>query len=192
MQHTQDGYGDAVNCASEWVGDNPVLVMLGDHVYISGEKHRCARQLIDVFEQRQAPVSGVIRKEERDLSLFGTITGQRIDNTLPVTYEVSRIVEKPDIAYAHEHLRMDGLPSSTYLCFFGMHVMTPDIFDCLEILKTHHLHDRDEIQLTQAQEMLMMQRTYYACEINGEHYDIGVPEGFAGTIRAFAELGIKR
>ena len=192
VQHTQDGYGDAVYCASEWVGDDPVLVMLGDHVYISGEEHRCARQLIDVFEQRHAPVSGVIQKEEQNLRLFGTIAGQRIDNTLPVTYEVSRIVEKPDIAYAREYLRVEDLPSSAYLCFFGMHVMTPDIFDCLAMLKTRNLRDREEIQLTHAQEMLMTQRPYYACEINGEHYDIGVPEGFVRTIRAFAEPRIKR
>jgi UTP--glucose-1-phosphate uridylyltransferase len=171
------------------VGDAPVLVMLGDHVYISGEEHRCARQLMDVFEQRHAPVSGVIRKEERDLRLFGTVAGQRIDNTSPVTYEVNRIVEKPDIAYAREHLRVNGLSSSTYLCFFGMHVMTPDIFDCLAMLKTRNLRDHDEIQLTRAQAMLMAQRAYYACEINGEHYDIGVPEGFARTIRAFAGGG---
>ncbi|MDE2727480.1 MAG: sugar phosphate nucleotidyltransferase, partial [Gemmatimonadota bacterium] len=47
---TQDrprGFGDAVLRAKAWIGGDPVLVMLGDHLYLSGEDRCCARQLLD-------------------------------------------------------------------------------------------------------------------------------------------------
>ncbi len=36
------GYGHAVHCAKGLVGDEPFLLLLSDHVYISGESRRCA------------------------------------------------------------------------------------------------------------------------------------------------------
>jgi UTP-glucose-1-phosphate uridylyltransferase len=47
-QHTPEGFGHAVYQARQWVGDEPFLLLLGDHVYISDIKDRCARQLIKV------------------------------------------------------------------------------------------------------------------------------------------------
>ena len=99
---------------------------------------------------------------------------------------MNRIVEKPDIPYARTHLRIDGLPEDTYLCWFGLHAMTPDIFDCLTELKTRGLKDDGEIQFTRAQAMLATQRPYCALEIYGDHYDIGVPDGYVRTVQAFA------
>ena len=184
VQNTQDGYGDAVLRARSWTADEPVLVMLGDHVYISGATSRCARQLIDVFERHQAPVSGVIRKQESDLKLFGTVYGSPVSNQ-PSVYHVTRMIEKPDIAYARDHLHIKAMPVATYLCFFGLHTLTPDIFDCLEKIKTDNLRESREIQFTAAQAMLVGRDAYYACEIDGTPYDIGVPEGYVRTVQAF-------
>src|SRR5580698_1501404 len=49
-QKTPDGFGHAVFQARKFVGDEPFILMLGDHVYISDVKDRCARQLIKVYE----------------------------------------------------------------------------------------------------------------------------------------------
>lgn len=184
VQDKQDGYGDAVLRARSWTGEEPVLVMLGDHVYISGATSRCARQLIDVFETHHAPVSGVIRKHENDLKLFGTVYGSLKSNRPPV-YELTRMVEKPAITYARKHLHIEAMPASAYLCFFGLHVLTSDIFDCLEKIKADNLRESREIQFTAAQAMLVAKETYYACEIDGTPYDIGVPEGYVRTVAAF-------
>lgn len=184
-QTVQAGYGDAVLSAEEWTNGEAVLVMLGDHVYISGETRRCARQLLDAFDRTAAPVSGVIRKQAEDLRLFGTISGTLAgdDNRL---YNVNHIVEKPEVAYARDHLRIDGLPDDNYLCWFGLHAMTPDIFDCLKALKDRGLKKGEELQFTDAQALLASQRSYYALEICGDHYDIGVPDGYVRTVGAFA------
>ena len=50
-QHSPEGFGHAVYQAKKFVGDEPFLLLLGDHVYISDIKDRCARQLIKVYEQ---------------------------------------------------------------------------------------------------------------------------------------------
>src|SRR5207253_7165509 len=50
-QHTPEGFGHAVYQAKKFVGDDPFLLLLGDHVYISDTKDRCALQLVRVFEQ---------------------------------------------------------------------------------------------------------------------------------------------
>jgi UTP--glucose-1-phosphate uridylyltransferase len=50
-QQTPEGFGHAVYQAKKWVGDEPFLLLLGDHVYVSDTKDRCARQLIRVYEQ---------------------------------------------------------------------------------------------------------------------------------------------
>src|SRR6476620_2043452 len=49
-QHSPEGFGHAVYQAKKFVGDEPFLLMLGDHLYISDTKERCARQLIRIFE----------------------------------------------------------------------------------------------------------------------------------------------
>src|SRR5579862_7175496 len=49
-QHSPEGFGHAVYQARRFVGDEPFLLLLGDHVYISDIKDRCARQLVRVFE----------------------------------------------------------------------------------------------------------------------------------------------
>ena len=36
VQETQEGYGHAVYQAREWVGDEPFLLTLGDHIYFLG------------------------------------------------------------------------------------------------------------------------------------------------------------
>jgi UTP--glucose-1-phosphate uridylyltransferase len=46
-QAEPEGYGHAVWCARSFVRDEPFLLLLSDHLYLSSEKRRCARQLID-------------------------------------------------------------------------------------------------------------------------------------------------
>src|SRR5437868_5533530 len=45
-QDSPEGYGHAVFQARRFVGDDPFLLMLGDHIYISTEPKNCAAQLI--------------------------------------------------------------------------------------------------------------------------------------------------
>jgi UTP--glucose-1-phosphate uridylyltransferase len=185
VQETPEGYGHAVYCAREFVGDEPFLLLLGDHVYVSHQKKRCAEQLLEVYHEYRCNLSAVKRTPEDLLHLYGTVAGPRIA-TAPPVYRLSEIKEKPSLDYADEHLRTEGLRRGYYLCFFGMHVFTPALFACLEEHLRDNVRERGEIQLTSALEKLRQRERYLAFEAEGERYDTGVPFGFVETQIALA------
>ena len=80
-QHSPEGFGHAVYQAREFVGDEPFLLLLGDHVYISNVKDRCACDSSSRYLSStcSTPCTGVQPTVERLLHLFGTIRGQPID-----------------------------------------------------------------------------------------------------------------
>ncbi|MFA9406892.1 MAG: sugar phosphate nucleotidyltransferase, partial [Anaerolineales bacterium] len=51
IQHTQEGFGHAVYCARDAIGEEPFLLMLGDHLYRSSSERSCAEQLITAYQQ---------------------------------------------------------------------------------------------------------------------------------------------
>jgi UTP--glucose-1-phosphate uridylyltransferase len=185
VQPRPEGYGHAVYCAREFVGGEPCLVMLGDHVYISRRERRCAGQLLDVFERYGHSVSAVNRAGEEALPFFGTVRGRPLPGETEV-YEAEEIVEKPSAEYARARLRAEGLPEGQYLCYFGLHAMTPGIFDCLEHAMRHGIREKGEIQFTGAQAMLCRRERYLAFVVAGERYDTGIPGGLVETQVALA------
>jgi UTP--glucose-1-phosphate uridylyltransferase len=192
-QHTPEGFGHAVYQAREFVGNEPFLLLLGDHVYISDTKDRCARQLIRIFEQYMLDaVTGVQPTMERMLHQFGTIRGAPIEPERGI-YKAELIVEKPSIETARERLATPGLPAGNYLSHFGMHVFSPRIFDSLEYLIQNNIRERGEIQLTAAQEHLRQHcEKYWAVMTQGQRYDTGIPYGLMETQLALALNGIHR
>jgi UTP--glucose-1-phosphate uridylyltransferase len=186
VQERPEGYGHAVWCARKFVGNEPFLLMLGDHIYTTSSEKRCARQALDVFEMHQASVSSVQQTPAELLHLFGTVCGTRIQEH-PPTYALEAIYEKPTPEYAEAHLRQQGLLHGMYLCFFGMHVMTPGVFDCLQYAIDHDLREKGEFQFTSAQERLRASgERYLAAEVVGDRHDIGIPFGYAQTQAALA------
>src|ERR1700760_1891618 len=164
-QHTPEGFGHAVYQAKKFVGDEPFLLMLGDHVYMSDVKDRCARQLIKVYEQYMLDaVTGVQPTLERLLHLFGVVRGQPVDPAKGI-YKAELIIEKPAIEKAREELATPGLPAGNYLAHFGIHVFSPRIFDSLEYLIKNNVREKGEIQLTAAQEHLRQNSDKYWCVV---------------------------
>jgi len=187
VQGTQEGFGHAVMCAREWVAREPFLLLLGDHAYISNTDITCARQLLDVFEESGVCCVGVDRTPADSVHLYGTIKGA------PVTekarqYKIEEYVEKPSADYARENLTIDGLERDTFMCLFGQYVLTPGIFGCLEQLIEKDIREQGEVQFTDALQMLCeIENGHMALEIDGNRYDIGVPEQYIATLAAFAK-----
>ena len=192
-QATQEGFGHAVFQARKFAGNEPFLLLLGDHIYISDIKDRCALQLIRIYEQYLLDaVTGVQPTLERLLHLFGTIRGHPIDANRGI-FKAELIIEKPSIEQARQTLVTPGLPAGNYLSHFGMHVFSPRIFDSLEYLIRNDLRDKGEIQLTRAQEHLRTQTDKYWCVITqGQRYDTGIPYGLMETQLALALNGVHR
>lgn len=186
VQDTPEGYGHAVWCARNFVGGEPFLLMLGDHIYTTSAEKRCAQQILDVYEQYETSVSAVQQTPTELLHLFGTVTGDRIAEN-PATYDVHAIFEKPAPEYALAHLQQAGLLYGMYLCFFGMHILTPQIFERLQYAIDHDLREKGEFQFTAAQESLRASGAkYLAFEAIGDRHDIGIPFGYAQTQAALA------
>ena len=192
-QDEPDGFGHAVYQAKAFVGDEPFLVLLGDHVYISDVRDRCAKQLIKVYEQYMLDaVSGVQPTMERQLHLFGTIRGAPVEPERGI-YKAELIIEKPTIDAARQRLATPGLPAGNYLSHFGMHVFSPRIFDSLEYLIRNDVRERGEIQLTAAQEHLRQQvENYWVVIAQGQRYDTGIPYGLMEAQLALALNGVHR
>lgn len=191
VQEQRAGFGHAVWSARRFVGAEPFLLMVGDHLYVSGEERRCARQILDLASQEECSVAAVQATREHLIHQYGTVAGKRLSGR-PNVFQIERIIEKPTPSVAEQRLYVPGLRVGHYLCFFGMHVLTPTIFD---ILDEHVRQDRREhgkIELTPALAELARRERYLAVQSNGRRYDIGVKYGFLEAQIAFAMSGVDR
>ncbi len=118
------GYGHAVFCARDFVGDDAFLHLVGDHLYVSREARTCAQQLVGVAETESCAVSAVQATRESLLPYYGTVGGRRVPGRNDL-YLIESVVEKPTPTQAETSLIVPGLRAGHYLCFFGMHVLTP-------------------------------------------------------------------
>jgi UTP--glucose-1-phosphate uridylyltransferase len=58
-QDTQGGFGHAVYCAREWIGYEPFLLMLGDHLYASQIELSCAQQMMEAYRKSEQSIVGL-------------------------------------------------------------------------------------------------------------------------------------
>jgi UTP--glucose-1-phosphate uridylyltransferase len=189
VQREPLGLGHAVYLAREFVGEEPFVMYLGDHVLLSHAQRNCTQQVMDVYAQTGGTLSAVRRTPEERVHLYGTLTGTPLAppaNTLHVT----AMIEKPSVAQARRSLRTPTLPEGVYYCFFGINLFTPEIFECLGRTIADGRKRRGEFQLTTAQQMLVQKGNYYACEIQGEALDIGIPQGYLEAQVALGLAGV--
>lgn len=191
VQPEPDGYGHAVWCARPFAGDDPVLLLLGDHLYVSSEPRRCARQLLDLAEAEGCAASAVQATREHLIHQYGTLAGKRRP-ARPDVYAVEEVVEKPDPTLAELRLTVPGLRAGHYLCFFGMHVLTPTVFELLDDLVRRDDREAGQIQLTTALNALARRETYLALETKGARHNIGVKYGSLDAQIALALAGVDR
>ena len=187
-QPTPEGYGHAVWCAKDWVGGDPFLLLLGDHVYVSREERPSMRQVLDAAARYGQPVFAVQRTPESRLHLYGTVGAEPLGDE-PGMYRITRVEEKPTLELARANLRVPGLPEDQYLCFFGMHALPASIFDCLHELVAADRREGGEIQFAAAQAMFAKRVPTIAFEVNGARYDMGMPLGLLETQIALALNG---
>ena len=189
QQTSQDGFGHAVYCTRDWVGGEPFLLMLGDHIYISGQKESCASQLMNGFRQFNKSTYAVKQTPAELIYLFGAVTGMPISEG-PAAYQLTNVKEKPDVSYARQYLKTAGMPEDTFLTFFGMHILTPGIFTVLQEHIAQNIREKGEIQLTAAQAELCRREGAIGLEIDGLRLDMGTPLGYLETQMALALQGV--
>jgi UTP-glucose-1-phosphate uridylyltransferase/mevalonate kinase len=193
IQETQEGFGHAVYCAREAIGNEPFLLMLGDHLYRSTGEVPCAQQLIEAYNKHGISVLGLRRTPEDQIANFGTATGVWIEeNGAPLTsrrllLNITEFAEKPTVDYARNNLRVPGLPQDEYLTVFGQYIIKPQLFDYLDEHIKNNVRERGEFQLTSALDRLRQEDGFLGLVMDGQRYDIGLPEYYLETLQAFRQ-----
>jgi len=182
------GYGHAVWSAKEFVGDNAFLLLVSDHLYVSEGGVGCAKQLVDMACQEACAVSAVQATHESKLPNYGTVGGRLVTGKRGL-YDVSEVMEKPSPTAAEQNLLVPGLRAGHYLCFFGMHVLTPTV---MELLDADVQAAEKGVHLSRALRLLSSREQYRAYEVQGRRYDIGEKYGLLTAQLAIALDGQDR
>jgi UTP--glucose-1-phosphate uridylyltransferase len=183
------GYGHAVYCAKGFVQEQPFILMVGDHLYVSGTPHRSAQQLVEKAAVENCAVSAVQATHESKLLYYGAVGGRLVAGPNGL-YQISEVLEKPTPTEAEQRLIVPGLRAGHYLCFFGMHVLTPMVMELLA--EQIRAADAGTISLTKALARLARHERYLACELIGRRYDIGLKYGLLTAQLALALSGQDR
>ena len=161
------GLGHAIYQAKDFSENEPFAVLLADDV-VDAEKP-ALKQMIEVFEQYNAPVIATMQVAGEAISRFGVIDGDEVE---PGVYKIKDMVEKPP---------QNEAPSN--LAIIGRYILTPDIFDEIEKTTPGAI---GEIQITDAMRSLLKKRPFYAVRFQGKRYDAGDKLGFLTATVEFA------
>ena len=167
-QKSQKGLGDAVAHASHLINDEPFAILLADDLIISDKS--CLQQLSEVYYENNTSVIGVNRVDKENISKYGVIE----PNTVGKNLFIQNIVEKPS---------PDKAPSD--LAVVGRYVFDSIIFDYLEKVKEDK---SNEIQLTDAIQLMLSDHKVSACENYGNKFDCGSKSGY---VEATVFMGLK-
>jgi UTP--glucose-1-phosphate uridylyltransferase len=180
------GYGDAIKRARAFAADEPFIHFVGDHLFVSDTAGRCVEQLVAAAQAEACSVSAVQPTREHMLPYFGAVGGKRVAGRQGL-YEVETVLEKPTPTRAEQELIVPGLRAGHYLCFFGMHALTPTVFDVLD-----ELGPQGDRQLSPALAALAGRERYLALEIAGRRYNLGLTYGLLTAQLALGLAGKDR
>lgn len=163
------GLGDAVLQAKAFVGNEPFIVMLGDD--LMEDNIPLTKQLMDKYEKTHTSVIATMKVPYEDTFKYGIIDPEI--ETEKGLCSVRKFVEKPNVEEA---------PSD--LAIIGRYLLMPEIFTILENQKSDA---GNEIQLTDAIDILNKTQRVFAYEFKGIRHDVGNKYGF---LTASIEYGL--
>lgn len=171
------GLGHAVLCALPLVGENPFAVVLPDVLidhYDSNLKTENLAEMIARFNQTGASQVMVEPVPEQQVSAYGIVDLSNEQIKAGESQAIKSIVEKPEV---------ESAPSN--LAVVGRYVFSATIWS---LLKRTPAGAGDEIQLTDAIELLIHKEKVDAYHIRGRSHDCGNKIGY---MNAFVEYGLR-
>ena len=166
-QKEVNGLGAAIQYARQHVGEEPFALLLGDTIIDSVIP--VTQQLVDIYEQFRHPIIAVEEVARERVSQFGIISGEKVSD---VIWRVKDMVEKPAVSKT---------PST--MAIAGRYILTKEIFKAIEETTPDK---NQEIQLTDALQLLLRREDIYAYSIEGTRYDIGSKIDYLKTVINFA------
>ena len=175
-QGNAKGLGHAVLCGRPLVGDESFAVILPDVLlaeFSANQKKENLAAMLKRFNQTKASQIMVSPVAPEAVSSYGIADCGGVEIPPGESAKINSIVEKPSVEEA---------PSN--LAVVGRYVFSAAIWDLLE--KTP-VGVGDEIQLTDAIDMLIEKETVEAFHMTGISYDCGDKIGY---MKAFVEYGL--
>ena len=175
-QGNAKGLGHAVLCGRPLVGDEPFAVILPDVLlaeFSANQKKESLAAMLKRFNQTKASQIMVSPVAPEAVSSYGIADCGGVEIPPGESAKINSIVEKPSV---------DDAPSN--LAVVGRYVFSAAIWDLLE--KTP-VGVGDEIQLTDAIDMLIEKEMVEAFHMTGISYDCGDKIGY---MKAFVEYGL--
>jgi UTP--glucose-1-phosphate uridylyltransferase len=166
-QKKQLGIGHAILTVKDIIGDEPFAVMLPDDIIDS--KVPTLKSMIEIYDKYGAGVIAVERVSKEDTRKYGVIEPRDVSQRV---YEILSLVEKP---------KPEKAPSR--LGIVGRYVLAPEIFQAIKVTPPGA---GNEIQITDALQILLKTQKLYAYELEGIRYDTGSPLGWLKANIAFA------
>ena len=174
-QTEMKGLGDAILNGRRLTGDEPFGVVLSDDLCLTGDDEGVLAQMVRLYNQFRCSIVAIQEVPDDQVSKFGVIAGEKMKEGL---YQVSDMVEKPDLKDA---------PSN--LAIIGRYILTPDIFDVLENTPPGK---NGEVQLTDALLTQAKNGCVMAYKFKGNRFDCGSVEGFVeATNHVYEHIYIK-
>ncbi|MBT5911402.1 UTP--glucose-1-phosphate uridylyltransferase GalU [Rhodospirillaceae bacterium] len=161
------GLGHAIWCARNFVGSEPVAVLLADDLILS--EKGCLKQMIEAYDEIGGNMLAVMEVKNEQTSSYGIITPGAVENSL---IEVLGLIEKPEPSKA---------PSN--LAIIGRYILQPSIFDDLGRFE---FGAGGEIQLTDSIAQQVGLETINGFKFNGRRFDCGNKVGFLEANIAYA------
>ena len=171
------GLGHAILCAKPLVGEEPFAVVLPDVIidqYSSDLTHYNLSAMLARYYETSASQILVEPVPKECVSNYGVVDCDSYELKPGESKIIQGVVEKPKI---------DEAPSN--LSIVGRYVLSEKIWPLLEKTPTGA---GDEIQLTDAIEMLMQQAPVEAYHLLGKSHDCGDKLGY---MKAFVEYGMR-
>jgi UTP-glucose-1-phosphate uridylyltransferase len=161
------GFGHAVLQSKQFASDEPILLMLGDHLFKSNKSISCASQLIDAYERSELLAIGLFELSLDDVPHYG------IAKIKDDSFHLSALVEKPSKDYAQRELSYKG----KYYGVF-MYVITPRLYAALSQNFAEYDPDGGELNLTPSLDAVTRQFGAIGVLLDGMRYDVGLPEKY--------------
>ncbi|MFZ7158958.1 UTP--glucose-1-phosphate uridylyltransferase GalU [Avibacterium gallinarum] len=175
-QGNAKGLGHAVLCALPVVGKEPFAVVLPDVLltdFSADQRKENLAAMIKRFKETNASQILVEPVSEQDISSYGIVDCEGVQFNPGESAKIKRIVEKPAV---------ENAPSN--LAVVGRYVFSASIWD---LLAKTPVGVGDEIQLTDAIDMLIEKETVEAFYQTGGNFDCGDKLGY---MQAFVEYGV--
>ena len=161
------GLGHAVWCGRNFVGSEPVAVLLADDLILS--EKGCLKQMIDMYNQVGGNMVALMEVPKEQTSSYGVVKPGDITDRL---VEIRGLVEKP---------KAEEAPSN--LAVIGRYILQQKVFEDLGRMEKGA---GGEIQLTDALARQLGLQPFNGYLFEGRRFDCGNKVGFLEANLAFA------